>query len=108
ELPEIGQLRLLLRAADDDAARRRMSTEVLGSSAFDGLAPGVVDAAIADGRVDAFAGDLSRERLGRTDLGVLAGVDTVIHCAASVSFQQPLDEMLELNVIGTIHLVRAL
>jgi HAD superfamily hydrolase (TIGR01490 family) len=108
ELPEIGQLRLLLRAADDDAARRRMSTEVLSSSAFAGLAPGVVDAAIADGRVDAFAGDLSRERLGRTDLGVLAGVDTVIHCAASVSFQQPLDEMLELNVIGTIHLVRAL
>ena len=108
ELPGIGQLRLLLRAADDDAARRRMSTEVLTSSAFAGLAPGVVDAALAEGRVDAFAGDLSVERLGRTDLGPLAGVDTVIHCAASVSFQQPLDEMLELNVIGSIHLVRAL
>jgi fatty acyl-CoA reductase len=108
ELPEIGQLRLLLRAADDDAARVRMRTEVLGSSAFADLAPGVVESAMADGRVDAFSGDLARERLGRSDVGPLADVDTVIHCAASVSFQQPLDEMLELNVIGTIHLVRAL
>ncbi|HEY5195801.1 MAG TPA: HAD-IB family hydrolase [Solirubrobacteraceae bacterium] len=108
ELPEIGQIRLLLRAADDDGARVRMRTEVLGSSAFAGLAPGVVEAAIGDGRVDAFSGDLARERLGRTDFGPLAGVDVVIHCAASVSFQQPLDEMLELNVIGTIHLVRTL
>jgi alcohol-forming fatty acyl-CoA reductase len=108
ELPGIGALRLLLRAADDEAARARMRDEVLSSSAFAGLAPGVVDAAIADGRVDAFAGDLAREQLGRADVGPLAGVDTVIHCAASVSFQQPLDEMLELNVIGTIHLVRAL
>ena len=85
-----------------------MRGEVLGSSAFAGLEPGLVEAAIADGRVDAFAGDLGHDRLGRTDLDPLAGVDAVIHCAASVSFQQPLDEMLEFNVIGTIHLVRAL
>ncbi|HEX3873000.1 MAG TPA: HAD-IB family hydrolase [Solirubrobacteraceae bacterium] len=108
QLRGIRQIRLLLRAADDDAARLRMRDEVLGSTAFAGLEPGLVDAAIADGRVDAFSGDLAREQLGRTDLGPLSGVDTVVHCAASVSFQQPLDEMLELNVIGTIHLVRAL
>jgi len=108
ELPEIGQIRLLLRAGDDAGARLRMRTEVLGSTAFAHLPAGAVDAAIAAGRVDAFAGDLARERLGRTDVAPLTGVDTVIHCAASVSFQQALDEMLELNVIGTIHLVRTL
>jgi HAD superfamily hydrolase (TIGR01490 family) len=32
----------------------------------------------------------------------------VVHCAASVSFQQPLDEMLELNVVGTANLAAAL
>jgi alcohol-forming fatty acyl-CoA reductase len=108
ELPGIGQIRLLLRAADDEAAGARMRGDVFGSTAFAGLAPGLLDSAMAAGRVVAFSGDLARERLGRADLGPLAGVDVVIHCAASVSFQQPLDEMLELNVIGTIHLVRAL
>jgi HAD superfamily hydrolase (TIGR01490 family) len=34
-------------------------------------------------------------------------VDVIIHCAASVSFDQPLDEMLELNVLGAVNLVRA-
>jgi fatty acyl-CoA reductase len=108
ELPGIGQIRLLLRAADDEAARVRMRTEVLGSTAFGGLPPGVIEAVLADGRLDAFAGDLARDRLGRAELSSLAGIDTVVHCAASVSFQQPLDEMLELNVLGTVNLVRAL
>jgi HAD superfamily hydrolase (TIGR01490 family) len=36
-----------------------------------------------------------------------AGVDVVVHCAASVSFEQPLDAILGLNVLGTLALLDA-
>ena len=38
---------------------------------------------------------------------VPAGIDTVIHCAASVSFEQSLDEALELNSKGPSRLLQA-
>ncbi len=108
ELPQIGELRLLLRAADDDAALERLRTQILPSSAFAGLDAGVAEAAIGSGRLRASACDLLAPDLGLPDPAILEGVDAAIHCAASVSFQQPLDEMLELNVIGTANLAAAL
>jgi fatty acyl-CoA reductase len=95
ELPSLGRIVLLLRAGDDEAAAGRLADEVLTSVAFEGIE--------ADGRLSAIAGDIAAEGL----TGV-AGIDVVIHCAASVSFEQPLDEMLELNGRGPARLVRAL
>jgi len=108
ELTELGELRVLLRADDDKAARRRLVDEVLTAGAFEGLDNAHVSLALESGRLSALAGDLTEEGLGRGELGRLAGVEVVIHCAASVSFEQPLDEMLELNVLGVLGLVRAL
>jgi HAD superfamily hydrolase (TIGR01490 family) len=108
ELPGIAELRLLLRADDDAAAIHRLREEILSSSAFAAVDPRVAEAAIGGGRLRAFAYDLIAPAVGRTDADPLAGVDVAIHCAASVSFQQPLDEMLELNVIGTANLAAAL
>ncbi|MEA2300337.1 MAG: alcohol-forming fatty acyl-CoA reductase, partial [Solirubrobacteraceae bacterium] len=107
-LPEVGELRLLLRAADDAAAEVRLREQVLSSSAFADLDPRVTEAALAGGRLRAFACDLTAPHLGLPVSGPLEDVDVAIHCAASVSFQQPLDEMLELNVIGTANLAAAL
>jgi HAD superfamily hydrolase (TIGR01490 family) len=107
-LPEVGELRLLLRAADDAAAEVRLREQVLTSSAFADLDPRVTEAALAGGRLRAFACDLTAPHLGLPVSGPLEDVDVAIHCAASVSFQQPLDEMLELNVIGTANLAAAL
>ena len=107
-VPEIGELRLLLRAADDAAALVRVRGQILSSAAFAGSDAGVAEAAIEQGRLTAHACDLIAPGLGLTDPRTLAGVDVAIHCAASVSFQQPLDEMLELNVIGTADLAAAL
>jgi fatty acyl-CoA reductase len=108
-LPEIGEIRLLLRAADDAAALARLRQQILTSSAFADVDPQVAQAAIEDGRLRAFACDLLAPELGLAAAdATLEGVDVAIHCAASVSFQQPLDEMLELNVIGTGNLARAL
>src|SRR6202012_2748604 len=70
-----------------------------------GLAQRLID----EGRLRAFACDLLAPELGlAAPHETLAGIDVAIHCAASVSFQQPLDEMLELNVIGTTNLATAL
>jgi fatty acyl-CoA reductase len=107
-LPGIGELRLLLRAADDEAALARLRDHILTSSAFAGLDPEIARAAIDAGRLTAHACDLIAPDAGLADPHTLEGVDVAIHCAASVSFQQPLDEMLELNAVGTANLAAAL
>src|SRR5919201_5670504 len=104
ELPGLKAIRVLLRAADDLAARERLA-EILATSAFGALNPADAALAVESGRLTAFAGDVLEDGLGRDDVSPLAGVDVAIHCAASVSFEQPLDEMIELNVLGTRRLV---
>lgn len=108
-VPDIGQLRLLLRGADDDAARLRLIDEIRASSAFVEAPYGPrFDAALADGRLIACCGDVRFADLGRSEGDApLRDIDVLIHCAASVSFEQPLDEMLELNVLGPINVTRA-
>ncbi len=72
-------------------AAKRLSDEILPSGPCEGL----------DGsRVRAISGDLGREGLDVGD-----GIDVVIHCAASVSFEQALDEALELNAKGPARLL---
>jgi HAD superfamily hydrolase (TIGR01490 family) len=107
ELPELREIRLLLRADDDAAARRRLEQEVLGSNLFDHVSPEVA-LAVESGRLHAIAGDLTAERLGRASGAELGDVDVVINCAASVSFEQPLDDALELNSRGPVRLLEAL
>jgi HAD superfamily hydrolase (TIGR01490 family) len=98
----------MLRAPNDEAARERLQRDVLSATAFEELSPADLGLATETGRVTAIAGDLLQPRLGRDDLSALEGVDVAIHCAASVSFEEPLDQMLELNVHGTMELVAAL
>jgi len=103
--PAPREIRLLLRARDDGAAQARLEQELLPSpplTTVDGGAP-------AAGRLRAFAADLRAPELGRNgDLAPLEDVDVTIHCAASVSFEEPLDQILELNAFGTRELARAL
>jgi thioester reductase-like protein len=88
ELPDT-QVLLLLRGD----AQKRLDEEILNSGPCEGL----------DGsRVRVLSGDLGREGL---DIGT--GIDIVIHCAASVSFEQPLDEALELNSKGPTRLLES-
>ncbi len=108
EVPDSGPVLVALRAADDDAARQRLLDGVLTSDVFGPFDGGELEAAVAEGRLRAVAVDLVADDLGGLDPAVLAGVDVVIHCAASVSFEQPLDEMIELNVRGPLRLLDAL
>jgi thioester reductase-like protein len=55
-------------------------------------------------RVRALPGDVTEEGLGLRACDrreVLHGVDSIVHCAASISFTLPLDEAREVNTAGT-------
>jgi thioester reductase-like protein len=86
----------LVRAPDDESAQRRIN---------DTLADALGDAAAEhEGRVQAVAADVSRPGLGLSDEKVRELAErtrTVVHCAASVSFAQPLACARQVNVGGT-------
>jgi alcohol-forming fatty acyl-CoA reductase len=93
----IERLVVLLRAPTDEDARRRLLDEVLVAEPFAGL----------DGSgIRAIAGDLGAD--GLADGPDWAGIDTVVHCAATVSFEEPLDRALALNSFGPVRLLEHL
>ena len=86
----------LVRAADDAGATARLE--------------GVLETILAPedqppaGRVRAVAADLEQPGLGIDDAAaekLMADVQIVVHCAASISFALPLDEARRINVGGT-------
>src|SRR4051795_6121265 len=88
ELPDPAVTVLLRGDADE-----RLANQVLTSAPFEGL----------DGSaIDAIGGDLNDSALELTQ-----PFDIVIHCAASVSFEQSMDEALELNGKGPARLLKA-
>ena len=61
-------------------------------------------------RVHAVAGDVSRDGLGLDDEGrrALAAADVVIHSAATVSFDAPLTQAVEINLLGPSRVAAAI
>lgn len=110
-LPEIRRLYLLVRASGEKGAEERFWRDVLGSSAFDGLRErlGRDFEGYARERVRVLEGDVHAPSLGlgEEELSELSReVDVVIHSAASVVFDAPLDAALASNVEGTLGLLR--
>ena len=104
--PELGRLVVLLRAPDTGAARRRLLEDVLQNDAFDGLPPADLRRWVDEERIVPFACDLESPPPPDSDDGELAAIDLVIHCAATVSFEEPLDDALTLNTFGPARLLR--
>ncbi len=63
-----------------------------------------------DRRVTVIAGDVSTDGLGLDDEGqaVMASCDIVIHSAATVSFDAPLDGAVEVNLLGPTRIVETM
>ncbi len=63
-----------------------------------------------DRRVTVISGDVSTDGLGLDDEGraALASCDVVIHSAATVSFDAPLDGAVEVNLLGPTRIVETL
>jgi fatty acyl-CoA reductase len=92
-------------------AQERIAREVLKNDAFDRLRREVDDfAGQVTARVTAIAGDVATDGLGLDADGraLLATCDIVIHSAATVSFDSPLDTAVEVNLLGPVRIAQML
>jgi fatty acyl-CoA reductase len=104
---------LLVRPGRRSTVAQRVQREILKNDAFDRLRADLGKegfAEMAARRVRAVAGDVSRDGLGLDEDGraALAGCDLVIHSAATVSFDSPLDAAVEINLMGPTRIVKTL
>ncbi len=110
-LPELGRLYLLIRASREKSAASRFEKDVLDSAAFRRLREERGDSFrdYVASKVCVLEGDVHAPSLGlgEEDLAELSReVDVVIHSAASVVFDAPIDAAVESNVHGTLGLLR--
>ena len=109
-LPSLGRLYLIVRPSRAQGAAERFRKDVLGSAAFKGLREELgerFEGHVSD-KVRVLEGDVHSESLGlgAEDLAELSReVDVVIHSAASVVFDAPLDAAVDSNVRGTLGLL---
>ena len=109
-LPSLGRLYLLVRPSRDKGARERFESDVLGSAAFSRLREELgaeFEERVAE-KVHILEGDVHSDSLGLgpEDLAELSReVDAVVHSAASVVFDAPLDAAVDSNVRGTLGLL---
>jgi long-chain acyl-CoA synthetase len=95
EADEGPEIRLAVRAADADAAQERVTR----------LLAGLYDEPPASARrLSAVCADLQSPGLGLSEAdrrAIVADVDRLVHCAASVEFTLPLEEARAINLEGT-------
>lgn len=91
---EGARVRVLLRSRDQGNAQRRLVEEILGAAPFHLVPPTTVERMLREREIEAICGDLGDDGVAASAREQLGGIDTVIHCAASVSFEEPLDAAL--------------
>jgi len=110
------ELVLIVRDGKRTLAADRVRKELLKNDAFDRLReaarqPGAesFDEMTAR-RIVTINGDISRDGLGLSDehQAVVASCDVVIHSAAAVSFDSPLDSAVEINLLGPARIAELL
>lgn len=105
------QLALLVRPGRRGPAER-VKREVLKNNCFDRLRGELGDRfdATTSARVKVMAGDVGQEGLGLDARGrdLLASADVVVHSAATVSFDSPLDTAVEINLLGPSRVAQTL
>lgn len=99
------ELVLLVRGGKRTTAAERVRKEILKNNAFDRLRAELGKdgfEAMAERRIRTVNGDVGRDGLGLSDddRATFTGVDVVIHSAATVSFDSPLDTAVEINLLG--------
>ena len=106
------ELALVVRSGKRTPARERVRREILRNDCFDRLREqlGKNFDAEMDRRVHVIEGDVSRDGLGLTDEGraLLATCHTVVHSAAAVAFDSPLDSAVETNLLGPTRVAEAM
>ncbi len=103
---------VLVRRTRRLSAAERTQREIVRNDCFDRLRAewGEGFAEQIGRRLSAVTGDVGRDGLGLDDAGreILASCDTVIHSAATVSFDAPLDTAVEVNLLGPSRVAAAI
>jgi fatty acyl-CoA reductase len=98
------EVAVLVRPGRRASAAERTRREILRNDCFDRLRGELGDAFDTEvgRRLLVMSGDVGTDGLGLSDAdaAVLAGCDVVVHSAASVSFDAPLDAAVEVNLLG--------
>ncbi len=95
-------LSLLIRAEDDEKANRRFQAILDQEALFDDQDKSRYS------RIRCYAGDISRENLGLSEAALAEwkpDLDIVIHAAASVNFDDPINVAIENNIYGPLHVL---
>ena len=111
---------LLVRPSKRHDATERVRREIFKNNAFDRLRSELADPALnpsgetfdemVSRRVVAVGGDVSTDGLGLSapDLATFAACDIVMHSAAAVAFDSPLDSAVEINLLGPARIAETL
>jgi HAD superfamily hydrolase (TIGR01490 family) len=108
------ELVLLVRPGRRRTVAQRAKREIFANDCFDRLRSDLGGAGpfdeMVERRVQVIAGDVSTDGLGldAADAANLASCDTVIHSAATVSFDSPLDGAVEVNLLGPTRIAQTL
>jgi alcohol-forming fatty acyl-CoA reductase len=106
------EITVLVRPGRRADAAARLAREVIRNDCFNRLREELGDqfAAEVAQRVKAVPGDVGQDGLGLDDAGraALAASDIVIHSAATVSFDGPLTQAVEINLLGPARVGAAL
>ncbi len=108
------EIALIVRASRRTSAAERVKREILRNDCFDRLRAELGDQfeSEMERRLvrHVIDGDVSKDGLGLTDEGraILATCHTVIHSAAAVAFDSPLDSAVETNLMGPSRVAAAM
>ena len=105
------ELVLLVRPGRRTDATQRVQREIFRNDSFARLRQSWGDDfdAIANRRVEVLTGDVSVDGLGLSDpdSAKFCGCDIIIHAAATVSFDSPLDASIDINLLGPNRILTA-
>ena len=114
------ELVLLIRPGKRSTVEQRAKREIFRNNVFDRLRDELGDGDQKAGgkilleqmaeRVHVIAGDVGTDGLGLDDAGreLMRSVDVIIHSAATVSFDAPLDSAVEVNLLGPTRIAETL
>jgi HAD superfamily hydrolase (TIGR01490 family) len=110
-VPE-AEITVLIRPGRRSDAGARLAKEVIKNDCFDRLRRELGDgfAEEVGRRARAVAGDVGQDGLGLDEEGraALAAADIVVHSAATVSFDAPLTQAVEINLLGPSRVAAAI
>jgi alcohol-forming fatty acyl-CoA reductase len=106
------EVAVLVRPTRRLSATARLAREVVRNDCFDRLRHELGDRfdGVVAARLSAVAGDVGRDGLDLDDDGrtLLASCDVVVHSAATVAFDAPLDTAVEVNLLGPSRVAAAI